>query len=859
MKWVLFLLVARRSILVFAEVTVLKIVQTIYDKSSRLRIRGAGFDVDEHSIILELSVSGQPSLKADEDYMITKDDDGLILKLVNGRRWVNFHDRDPSTSLVLTGVKWSTNLQKNLLIEPVIVANVLATPIIKPNNEFIYTTVTNELHINGIDFVGAKKLDLYFNPPIYKEVEYEMVSPFPLTNDEVVLRLRHGYKWRDIPGPLAIVGVDTGGGPVKLNDDRHDGVLVEGDEGVLVAIVQADLDLHGVTVETSATRQLIYHDEPNIIITGTGFNTQGNTLSWANGILGKGISYTTVATSQTSISIRIVPGSHWRKDVENLPGYLTLLAVNAGEGFVAVGPTNAAKGRDIATVFERPAIYSSNTKLYRTHSHELHIKGVGFTKVLAKTQLRFSPPLTEGLDYKINVIDRTEMEVTLLDGRRWRSDDGPLIITGINTRGDEAGWLIIGGENGVQVAEILCDSCTPLVVNDSREDTDSVKPVLGLRPKTDIRRDIVEAQNLIISLENDISDATARKDYALALKLDNKMKVIADERLSALKNELLLKAPRSILSSSDIAQLSLQSCHAKVSKRAKGPLAEGIVAAIEIIDQLLSDAAHAGVMEISFFASRLSFVHLGTTQSFQCQFPTCCPTSLWQDDEWTTMVQKYYPQWQKTNPNHWGSYSGEPAIGPYTIGSFVQPKLLAEGGTVFDACRHSDITRCKMIGESCAIGTKAIGATMKPETTYKFGRSTTLITKLQLENLILLQDTFSPEDVNIAATTMMESLGMAYLAWIYLKQGYQVQLDDIKSGVLTINLWGPSTNVTIFHEHLLEERISFDWGISSSNNATIVPETFRVLPIFEEYNQLVSSISFMEFLALHTKVQCTLT
>jgi hypothetical protein len=350
-------------------------------------------------------------------------------------------------ALVLNGVKFAANPTKNLLVEPVIVANVLATPSVEENDDIIYTTASNELRINGTGFIGAKRVDLYFNPPIYKEVGYEVVSPFPLVKDQVVLRLRHGYKWRDEPGPLAVVGVDTGGGPVKLN----------GEDGVRVAEVQADLDLHGVTVETSAPQQLIYHDEANIIITGTGFNTQGNTLRWANGILGKGVNYTTVATSETSIQLRIVPGSHWRKNVENLPGYLTLLAVNAGEGFVAVGPTNAAKGRDVATVFERPNIYSSNTKLYRTHSHELHIKGVGFTKVLAKTQLRFVPVLTEGLDYKINVIDRTEMEVTLLDGRRWRNDDGPLTITAINTRGDEAGWVSIGGENGVHVAEIVDD------------------------------------------------------------------------------------------------------------------------------------------------------------------------------------------------------------------------------------------------------------------------------------------------------------------------------------------------------------------------------------------------------------------
>jgi len=135
---------------------------------------------------------------------------------------------------------------------------------------------------------------------------------------------------------------------------------------------------------------------------------------------------------------------------------LTLLAVNAGEGYVAVGPTNAAKGRDIATVFERPVVYSSNTKLYRTHSHELHIDGTGFPKVLSKPQLRFSPALVEGVDYAISVLDRTELEVTLLDGRAWRADPGPLLITHINTRGDEAGWVVFGGE-GVHIAEVVED------------------------------------------------------------------------------------------------------------------------------------------------------------------------------------------------------------------------------------------------------------------------------------------------------------------------------------------------------------------------------------------------------------------
>jgi len=491
-----------------AEVTVLKNVQTIYDRSPKLRIRGSGFDADEHSIILEMSATGQPSLRVDKDFLITKDDDGLILKLLSARRWVNLDGRTPPVALVMSGVKFASNPTKNLLPEPVIIANVLATPSVNENLDIIYTTATNELRINGTGFMGAKKVDLYFNPPLFKEVGYEIVSPFPLVREQVVLRLRHGYKWREEPGPLAVIGVDTGGGPVKLN----------GEDGVRVCEVQADLDLHGITVETTATEQVIYHDQATLVIKGTGFNPLGNTLRFANGILGKGINYTSVSTTDTSITLRITPGSHWRKNVENLPGFLTLLAVNAGEGYVAVGPTNAAKGRDVATVFERPTVYSGNTKLYRTHSHELHIKGAGFTKVLSKPQLRFNPPLIEGDDYVVTVIDRTELELTLVDGHSWRPDTGPLIITAINTRGDEAGWIALGGE-GVHVGEVV-DDIDSVVTGGVEVFPMGVKVYQSALQETIVVSGSGFKEGVIVVFEPDIKDGV---DFDMEISSKNKM------------------------------------------------------------------------------------------------------------------------------------------------------------------------------------------------------------------------------------------------------------------------------------------------------------------------------------------------
>lgn len=435
---------------VAAEVTVLRTAQYIYDKSPKLRIKGSGFDVDDHDIILELAANGQSNLQVDKDFMISKDGDGdgLILKLLGNRKWADLAGRVPPVAMVLNSVKFASDPKKNLLSDPVIIAQVLNTPSVRASADTIYQSATNELRINGTGFIGSKEVKFYFRPPLVKEVAYEDVTPYPLNKDQIVLRLRHGYNWRDEAGSLSIVGVDTGGGPVKLN----------GEEGVVVADVQENHELHSVTVEPSANQQLVYADEPNLMVSGSGFNPVGNTLRFANGLLGGNVNYTTVTTNENSISLRLVPGSFWRKNFENLPGPLTLLAVNAGQGFVAVGPTNAGKGRDVAMVFERPVVFSDSKKIYRTHSHEIHVKGTGFpeSSTSYKPQLKFSPALVEGTDYSLRVVSRNDLEITLLDGRAWGTEAGPLLVTAINTRGDEAGWIKLPGD-GVHIAEVLED------------------------------------------------------------------------------------------------------------------------------------------------------------------------------------------------------------------------------------------------------------------------------------------------------------------------------------------------------------------------------------------------------------------
>ena len=83
MLWAVVLIVVKIAL---AEVTILKVVQTIYDISPKLRIKGSGFDADKHNILIKLGSQYQPPLKLGQDFSLIKDNEGLILTLLSARR-----------------------------------------------------------------------------------------------------------------------------------------------------------------------------------------------------------------------------------------------------------------------------------------------------------------------------------------------------------------------------------------------------------------------------------------------------------------------------------------------------------------------------------------------------------------------------------------------------------------------------------------------------------------------------------------------------------------------------------------------------------------------------------------------------
>lgn len=79
------LLAAFHVAVTFAEVTIISGPQVIYDESPKIKIKASGFDADDHDIVLDLGSSGA-TLRGGKDYLIQKDDDGIILKLLTNRR-----------------------------------------------------------------------------------------------------------------------------------------------------------------------------------------------------------------------------------------------------------------------------------------------------------------------------------------------------------------------------------------------------------------------------------------------------------------------------------------------------------------------------------------------------------------------------------------------------------------------------------------------------------------------------------------------------------------------------------------------------------------------------------------------------
>uniref|UniRef100_A0A7S2SQB8 SbsA Ig-like domain-containing protein n=1 Tax=Rhizochromulina marina TaxID=1034831 RepID=A0A7S2SQB8_9STRA len=357
--------------------------------------------------VLESAVSLKftPSLKPSAYNISIVSDTVISLALNPGKKWTNPSSADGMT-LYLTDL--SINGVNQIGEDVAAVATVIPTPVVKKSEDtLLYMGVSPKLVINGSNFRN-KGLRLMFDPPLEENRDYIVSVKSPST---MVITRATGAKWREDPGPLKLRRIDTGGGYLRIDPDFG---------GVTVAEVQADLGAHGVTVQSSP-EQKIYQSSSELTIRGDGFNSTSNVLRFNNGLRGKGINYTAIEHTSTLMKLNLDGKSKWRANPTNLPGPLVLLAVDAGAGFVPIGPTEAKKGRTVATVFEDPTVTKNLKVIFQTHSHELYIKGTGFTRGTYNTVVTFDPPLENGEDVSLLVVNRTHLKVSLIQGKQWIS------------------------------------------------------------------------------------------------------------------------------------------------------------------------------------------------------------------------------------------------------------------------------------------------------------------------------------------------------------------------------------------------------------------------------------------------------
>ena len=430
------------------SVRIVEGLQTVYDRAPKIRISGEGLTGAANQIHLTF----EPALRENKDYTLLKQtDDILVLKLIANHKWADTAaavEDGYMVSLSLTSVVIDNEGSGDNLLEdgPIIVAQVIPTPIVKQSSEIFYQSMSTKLFINGTGFVSdaQREISLYFEPSLFYEIDYELG---PVRFDSITILLRPDAYWRQEPGPLYLIGIDTGGGAMTLGSVG---------KGVLIGEIQANLPEYGsVTVATNMDP--IYQDTAELVVRGAGFSRRGTTLRFANGIMGSGVNYTTISTSDSDVKLRLTSGSQWRRNGASLPGTLLLLAVNAGDGYIPVGPTNAKKGRVVATVFETPSIIAQHPQLFMTHSHELNIRGTGFVRPPAgNTRLLFNPTLIAGTDYFLSVDDSENLVLTLLHDKSWRSEPGSLTIIAIDTLGTSHGVMYLG-DSGIVVADVIAD------------------------------------------------------------------------------------------------------------------------------------------------------------------------------------------------------------------------------------------------------------------------------------------------------------------------------------------------------------------------------------------------------------------
>ena len=435
-----------------AEVFISRIpIQVVYDKDPILRIRVLGISsVPVAEIKVTLSVNGVPTVTNTNDFIVSVDKylQAIILQLRENRSWVPFQCKTFRCPLTLSNITISG---EKVSFNPFILARIIQTPSVNESTKVIYRSLTKEISIFGTGFIGADNVNLFFSPPLYRYVNYEITSALPLSTNIIVLSLRYGYSWLEGNGILRVVGIDTGAGPVKVG----------GDTGIVVATVEDD----GMYKETLifSSDQRVYQDTPYLVLNGKNFPTTQIHFKCDNGISditveNKIANFTINRGSDSAIILILQHGSLWRNELGGFPMTLSVTEMDIGHGYMDVHDSPVRPGIIIALIYQRPIIFPSRQVLHVKSSKQLNIYGSGFPLNSDGIYLKFSSSLIRTQDYTLFVVNSSYIILNLMGYSSWyHGNNLPILlnITAINTMGmDFNGWINMN----INIANIIAEN-----------------------------------------------------------------------------------------------------------------------------------------------------------------------------------------------------------------------------------------------------------------------------------------------------------------------------------------------------------------------------------------------------------------
>ncbi|KAG5177614.1 peptidase S1 and S6, chymotrypsin/Hap [Tribonema minus] len=410
----------------------------IYQSTPTLEIDGVGFNPDGTQLRFANGLRGGGANYTASTVTPTR----MTLDLAPGSKWRGNVDNLPGALVLLAADAGAgfVALGATAVKSGRKVATVYEDPSVKASEVEIFRTHTHTLSIQGAGFNDEFS-------PVFK-FEGDHLQPRKdyyvnvVNRTHVDLMLTTDDAWAPAAGPLKVVSVDTGAGPVALEPP------------VTVAEVVDDTAEHpsGVTVTPSNT-QVIYQSDASreINIAGTGFNSHPTLVF--DPPLKAGTNYTVVAAVDTMITLRLQPGKKWREAA----GPLMLMSIGAGAGPVPLG---GSKGIKVAFILADPTVKEENLRIYATHSKHFKFSGSGFLQ-------QFNPylkPIVElaGVPADVFKVDSnwtpTSIQLLLNEGKSWAKLSGAETASLKVSKIDTGAGLVTLPNGGVHVVTVHADS-----------------------------------------------------------------------------------------------------------------------------------------------------------------------------------------------------------------------------------------------------------------------------------------------------------------------------------------------------------------------------------------------------------------